>query len=1297
MAKMGASGVRLELNDDSGYSQVESPNAVGAVVGFAPKGELNKIQRLTNIAEQELYFGRGFNNPRHNQGMYAARAVINAGGFVEFVRPYGEEIDKTDDFKRDLKTDAFVVAYDRYAAKNAENPNKTSLNIEYFAATRYKSDRGAKYGLTRKINNIAETIVNGSNVDFGLSAGSDYSDKKNWVSNGGVARGKNDVVLFALMNADPSSANRAYTSYRLDTNEFDNSARDKGEITVTSLTKVGFAVNDIVCVPATGRITTLSKFVVKDIDDKEITLKAYDTVTEKNLIAGLRPEVIFYSDTENVVADNYDYLTVKTAVAGQGAKTFSALHLDDEGLAALKLLPSGSAIVFNDQDANTVFVRVATPTMTTVTEVSDVVDGDPITATIAVADPDAIWVGDQIQLTWGAGLYSAVFNVTGKDEDGISLSVAEIDAESKAHIASITTGTPVLDAPAASWVDSTNTLNLFIDSESTVASVMADLLVAVRSAELEFGSSTIITDLVKNDPASGKLYGKVKLSAEGTTVTTVPGGAVDFLPGDLVALTRASVDVNDTGNADHDDGNGFSGSAIYWVGKVKNSDPISDTIELSADISGIKVYGNTALKDAETYVGFQLINLTQTNKAAYTGVSTYKFEAPFTAQDAYAAKQSDSFLVLDDAGHYSDTPAELVNPTYKVAENAVIAFKVTDDGVAVGDSVKFDWNGTTWNTEVKSIATDETANPAVKYALAAFTGKGTFTGTFVTEGTTHTPKPPTISGPANIQCRIKANDKDLSFGDIYFVGNFTTSVPNSIQTTTTVVEKDDVFVGDSAPFKYYDGNHKKKGALVAQTEKVLTDTSIGATFVSLGLATLKYEDINFTGDTVKVYDLTDDGEAVARLYLSVAYMYNGNLYEFDGTIVRYVYNDRQLYIGDTAKVELEGSGVKFVLNEDDVIEMFREDNSYDLSNTVVGELQNDGSYKAIPSAVMTCPSFNENDPAIINNGVWVYDPNNNKSTSTLSNAYNLYLDKDKSDVSFFVAAGSNVNNFGFKGYESLNTQLMQAILNICELRKDCFALFDAAGDSRIKQALKLNAPASQFGSTLGRWGAIYDNRPIFNDTYITKSQVELAPSVAMASLITSNRRGSVYWHVPAGEIMGKVPGAWCSEMKYDRSFLIPESPDSDIAKLSDIHVNPFRCNEKGGIYAFGDFTMQMEDTAFNAINVTMLVAQIHKSFYNYLDARVFQLNTAELRSTITTDLQAKIDAIVGERPAGLEVGSYVKCDNENNPPEVVEAHKLMVDLYLYPTTSTRYIFLRTNVLSRSSGNTITTDLTTGSR
>ena len=160
--RMGAPGVRIELHDRSGYSLVENPNAVAGVVGFAPRGELNKIRLLTNTAQQDTYFGLGFNNSRYNQGMYATRAVLNAGGYVEFVRPYGEEIDRTDDFKRDLKTDTYVVSFDRNAVNNKENTAKTSMKIDYFASTRYKTDGAARYGVTRKINNIAETIVNTS-------------------------------------------------------------------------------------------------------------------------------------------------------------------------------------------------------------------------------------------------------------------------------------------------------------------------------------------------------------------------------------------------------------------------------------------------------------------------------------------------------------------------------------------------------------------------------------------------------------------------------------------------------------------------------------------------------------------------------------------------------------------------------------------------------------------------------------------------------------------------------------------------------------------------------------------------------------------------------------------------------------------------------------------------------------------------------------------------------------------------------------------------------------------------------
>ena len=204
--KMGAPGVRIELKDSSQYTVIENPNAIGAIVGYAPKGEPNKVTQLTNTATMDRTFGIGFNNWKYNQGLYAARAVLDAGGHVQYVRPYGEEIDMSDARKRDLKTDCFVVCFDRKAAMHENKADQNSIGIEYFAATRYKSDGAAGYGVTRKINSISETVASGSNVEFGVFANEGFKDSEK-------ARGDGDAVLFAIMGADPSSARRAVTTY----------------------------------------------------------------------------------------------------------------------------------------------------------------------------------------------------------------------------------------------------------------------------------------------------------------------------------------------------------------------------------------------------------------------------------------------------------------------------------------------------------------------------------------------------------------------------------------------------------------------------------------------------------------------------------------------------------------------------------------------------------------------------------------------------------------------------------------------------------------------------------------------------------------------------------------------------------------------------------------------------------------------------------------------------------------------------------------------------------------------------
>ena len=1352
---MGAPGVRIELHDRSGYSLVENPNAVAGVVGFAPRGELNKIRLLTNTAQQDTYFGLGFNNSRYNQGMYATRAVLNAGGYVEFVRPYGEEIDRTDDFKRDLKTDTYVVSFDRNAVNNKENTAKTSMKIDYFASTRYKTDGAARYGVTRKINNVAETIVNNSNVNFNVDASDEvFNVKKNFVSNGGSARGETDMVMFALMNADPSGANRAYTSFELDT-DLVQTTSSPDELIVTTKGKVGFAVDDIVYGPATGRATEISMFRVTNIVDKKVYLKAEDEKTVKNLSLAAYPTTLLYHDDANSVADGYDYLTVKTAVAGQGAKTFGSLHLDDAGLAKLKSIPSGSSIVFHDQESNDVYVRVATTAGTAVASFNQ--SGSVFKAT--VADPDSIWVGDTVTIEWDNGTpVSAQFKVPGQEDNEFQLTFADPDGVLDESILSADEWTLKNVVPTA-WVDSVGTKVLSVNDKSTVASVTADLVSIMRADELGYGSGNILGDIAKD--ATGKLI----IADDKKSMKLTPGGALEFVTDDIVAITRASVDLSVDEGAD----SGLDANNILWLGKVKQSDPITDTVEFYDEID------SSIIPTDATELNFQLLNLTQTNKVVYAATDTCKKPATMTVSEpSYvltklsdgAPKVDAEYAITTVTGSVEDG-ASLAGETITVEYNEKVATgTIESDGTFAATFAEADQPTSSEETPACPITTGTVASNTVTVTGAAFvttektpavpevmpvytvtgidmkgstdakyikvndpvtaivtidgedkTCKGEvtkieddvyfihidFNPKFNLEGTreNNVDVPPTASLDTIKSVVVTLTEQ---YADIYMIGNYTVMVPVNVQNTTPAVLLDGTFVDAAkegeeftAAFKYLNWSNKEGSKLVVDhSEKVLTDTTIGATFVGLGLANIRYIDVNFTGNTVKVYDLTDEGEAVARLYLSVAYMYNGVLYEFDGTVVKYVYNDMQLYIGDSAEIELEGSGVVFVLNESGVMEMFREDNSYDLSATVSGEVQPDGSIKPIPSSTTIAPAFNSEDPAIVNNAVWTYDPLNNMSTSTLSNAFNLFLDKDKSDVTFFIGAGLGLNNFGLKGYETLNTQLMQAVLSICELRKDCFALFDGVADSRIEKVLKLDSPASRFGSTLGRWGAIYDARPIFYDSIITKSNVEIAPSIPMASLITTNRRAAIFWHVPAGEDTGMIPGAWCRKLKYERKFNYPEDPDSDIARLCDIHVNPFRSNKKG-IYCYGDFTMQMEDTAFNAINVTMLVAGIHKMFYNYLDSRVFRLNTTALRAQISGDLQEKLDQFMAENTAGLEEGSHVICDDTNNPPEVIEAHKLYVDLMLYPTTSTRYIYLRTNVLSRTTGNVISTDISTGAR
>ena len=1199
--KMGfPPGVRIQLRDNSAYEVVENPYTTAGIVGYASKGELNKIIQVNDTGELGSKLGYGYQQAKYNQGMYAARAVLDAGGVVEFVRPYGEEISKTDPFKRDLKTDTFVVTYDK-------SDKDQSLGMSYFAATRYKSDGAAKYGTTRKINNISETVSTGSNVDFNLNASEQYDDAH-----------PDSMVMFAIMNRDPSNAYRAFDRYEM------SATMPEGSTTTLNCVldvTPGFLVGDMVFLPvADGNVVSVTAEVTA-IDGKEVTLEVNNPDYVELSKGKPSPSVLIAGDTD-AIANGYDYLNIRTAVAGQTVKTFNAIKWGTAGTPYVdgKTIPCGTAMEFINSDGANYSIRFLTKTSEE--KVGVFVDDKITTITRASGSKMNLVDGDTIVLSSETkGIYVATVDSV-DDQNPLVLQIATPDGFEVADNYVLTVSDLTDDVLTANVIGAT--------TWKEVADTVVKTLV---NSGIGYNSDPVVNDIES-------------VNADTKVVTVDISASFDYSIGDQVVIVRRDNSYTDDQKTKAD------ADSILWYGSVSDVNTRKGEISLAATLPFPEFDEDTV---------YQLLNLKTSSYAVYNAVSTVAVGA--TTVTVNPTRDNVEYNLSDEAKTLNITKITGVNQLF------VDNIEPVEVGSHLTLNCTVSVNGPTENAvidlTVVSVGTTSDQNP-VKYVVVegAYTSTNTITG---------------LNSVTSLEFVTRTKPSDTV--DTYFVSSYGMYVSKASQGNAPVKS---LVIGGTTVAKVTDCNSKDDAkyttTIVEKSPKVLAESDIGASFMALGLAKTDYIDIDFTGEPRQVYVLTDDGENIARMFLAVTYRYNGTVYEFEGTIVPYLYNGIQLDIRDAAEYELTNSGLEFVINDSGILDYFLENISYDLSQTVKGGILNGST---------NCISYNEEDPAIKNDAVWTYNPLNNNSGSTLSTVWNLFVNKDGSDVDMLVSAGMNINNPFMKNIETLNTQVMQAMLNVCEARKDCFCLFDSPAEAKIATALKKDIVATGFGSTHGRWGMMYDGRGVFFDSIYTHSNVDIMKSVQLASIITSNRQSGIYWLPPSGYDYAPVPSAWGTKEKYLRTYN-SEDKNCDIGKLSDIHVNATRSN-KEGLFIWGDFTLQMENTAFNQAHVTMLVAGIHKSFYKYLDHKVFRLNTTNLRAQITSDLQGRLNSIMTANPQGLINGKVI-CDDFNNTPDLIDQNFLIVDLKLLPPKSSRWIILRTEVESTKNGNKISTTL-----
>jgi hypothetical protein len=131
-------------------------------------------------------------------------------------------------------------------------------------------------------------------------------------------------------------------------------------------------------------------------------------------------------------------------------------------------------------------------------------------------------------------------------------------------------------------------------------------------------------------------------------------------------------------------------------------------------------------------------------------------------------------------------------------------------------------------------------------------------------------------------------------------------------------------------------------------------------------------------------------------------------------------------------------------------------------------------------------------------------------------------------------------------------------------------------------------------------------------------------------------------------------------------------------QLNQAGVNVIRFFAESGIRVWGARTLS-KDAEWRYVNVRRFFNMAEESIGRGTQWVVFEPNDQVTRNSVIRDIRAYLTlqwmagALVG---ATREEAFFVKCDAENNPPEVIDAGRLVVDIGIAPSKPAEFIIFR---------------------
>ena len=236
--------------------------------------------------------------------------------------------------------------------------------------------------------------------------------------------------------------------------------------------------------------------------------------------------------------------------------------------------------------------------------------------------------------------------------------------------------------------------------------------------------------------------------------------------------------------------------------------------------------------------------------------------------------------------------------------------------------------------------------------------------------------------------------------------------------------------------------------------------------------------------------------------------------------------------------------------------------------------------------------------------------------------------------------------------------IQDAVLSHCENMRYRFAILDSPETIEKGGVDKLPKPRdSKYGAYYFPWVEVYD--PIRGNIY-------MPPSGYMAGIYARSDGERGVHKAPANELVRGALGLKYSITRGEQDILNPKG------------INCIREFPNRGIRVWGARTIS-SDPSWRYINVRRLFNMVEQSIELGTQWVVFEPNDHRLWKRITRDISAFLlrlwrqGALFGQTP---EEAFYVKCDEETNPPEVIDAGQLIVEIGMCPVKPAEFVIFR---------------------